>query len=88
VGSCKIPIHSGSSIPTENFSAISRRFLTGSCRKLTEIHWKKIQQISGWNTASTSGYFRCFPAGSSDFLASFLQDPDAGIIDSGNLHLM
>ena len=75
VGSCKIPIHSGSSTPTGNFSTISRWFLTGSCRKLTGIHRKKIQQISGWNTASTSGYFRCFPAGSGDFLASFLQDP-------------
>jgi hypothetical protein len=40
-----------------------------SCRKAQEIDWnppEKIQQISGQNTASTSGYSRCFPAGSSD----------------------
>jgi len=36
---------------------------------------EKIQQISGRNTASTSGYSRCFPAGSGAFSASFRQDP-------------
>ena len=50
-----------------HFPMISDRFLP----ELTGIHRKKIQQISGWNTTSTSGYFRCFPAGSGDFHASF-----------------
>ncbi len=68
----------GSSIPTGKFSDFFRWFPTGSCWKAHEIDWnppEKIQKISGWNTASTSGYFRCFPAGSGDFPASFLQDP-------------
>jgi hypothetical protein len=55
-----------------------RKLRAGSCRKAREIDWnppEKIQQISGRNTASTSACFRCFPAGSGDFPAFFLQDP-------------
>ncbi len=65
----------GSSIPIGNFSDFFRWFPTGSCRKSQEIDWsppEKIQQISGRNTASISGCFRCFPTGSGDFHASFL----------------
>ncbi len=35
---------------------------------------EKIRKIFGWNTASSSRDFRCFPAGSGGFPASFLQD--------------
>ncbi len=51
--------------PQENFWIFSDDFRpvpAGKHGKLTGIHWKKIRQISGRNTASTSGYFRCFPA--------------------------
>jgi hypothetical protein len=48
-----------------------RKLRAGYGRKAPE----KIQQISGRNTASTSGDFRGFPAGSGDVPASFLQDP-------------
>jgi len=46
---------------------------------------KKIRKISDRNTASMFQRFRCFPPGYVDFLASFLQDPVAGIIDLGKL---
>jgi len=55
-----------------------QKLRAGSGRKAQEIDGnppEKIQQISGRNTASTSGYFRYFPVGSGDFPASFLQDP-------------
>ncbi len=52
--------------PPGNFRIFSddfRPFPVESHRKLTGIQRKKIHQISGRNTASTSGYFRRFPAG-------------------------
>jgi len=64
--------------PAENFRIFSDDFRpipAGKLRELTGIHRKKNPISSGRNTASTSGYFQCFPAGSGDFSASFLQDP-------------
>ena len=57
------------------FSDDFRPVPTGKQRKLTGIHWKKVREFSDRNTASTSVYFRCFPAGSGNFPASFLKDP-------------
>jgi hypothetical protein len=51
--------------PPENFRIFSDDFRpvsVGKHRKLTGIHRKKIQQISGRNTSSTSGYFQYFSA--------------------------
>jgi hypothetical protein len=64
--------------PPGNFRIFSddfRAIPAGKLEELTGIHRKKNPISSGGNTASISGYFQCFPAGSGDFPASFLQDP-------------
>ena len=68
----------GSSIPTGNFRIFSDDFRpvpAGKHRKLTGIHRKKIRKFPVGILLPCSGDFRCFPAGSGDFPASFLQDP-------------
>jgi hypothetical protein len=55
--------------PTENFRIFSDDFRpipAGKLRELTGIHQKK--------NPISSGYFQCFPAGSGDLPASFLED--------------
>jgi hypothetical protein len=77
-GKLRKSLERGSSIPVGKFTAFSDDFPTGSCWKAQEIDWnppEKFRQISHGNTASTSGYIRCFPAGSCVFPAPFLQDP-------------
>jgi hypothetical protein len=64
--------------PPENFQIFFDDFrpvLAEKHRELTGIHRKKYSISSGGNTGSTSGYFQCFPTGSGDLPASFLQDP-------------
>ncbi len=51
-----------------------RPVLAGKHRKLTGIDWKKSGQFWVGILLPCSSDFRCFPAGSGDFPASFLQD--------------
>jgi hypothetical protein len=68
----------GSSIPAGKFSLFSDDFRpipVGKHRKLTGIHRKKSEQFPVGILLPCSSDFRCFPAGSGDFPASFLHDP-------------
>jgi hypothetical protein len=60
-----------------------RPFPAGKHRKLRGIHRKKYGNFPVGILLPSSSDFRCFPGGSDDFPASFLQDPLAGIIDLG-----
>jgi hypothetical protein len=55
----------------------------GKHRNLIGIYRKKSGQFPVGVRLPCSSNFLWFPAGSSDFFASFLQDPVAGIIDLG-----
>ena len=62
----------------EIFGFYSRKFRSvpaGNHRKLAGIHRKKIRKFPLGILLPCSSDFRCFPAGSSDFPASFLQVP-------------
>jgi hypothetical protein len=66
------------------FSDDFRPVPSGKDRNLTGIHRKKFGQFPVGILLPCSSDFRCFPTGSGDFPAYFLQDPAAGIIDLGD----
>ncbi len=69
----------GSSIPIGNFRIFSDDFRpvpAGKHRKLTGICRKKSGRFLIGILLPYSSDFQCFPAGSSDFPASFLQNPE------------
>ncbi len=62
----------------EIFWIFSGRLLPTSCgfwQEPTENHWKKSKKILAGMLLPRPSDFRCFPAGHSDFPASFLQGP-------------
>ncbi len=66
--------------PPKIFRIFSDDFRPISRRKAQKIGWnppEKNPENSHWNTASTSGDFRCIPAESGDFSACFLHVPVA-----------
>jgi hypothetical protein len=65
------------------FSDDFRPVLAGKHRKLIGIHRTKSGQFPVGILLPCSSDFLCFPAGSGDFLVSFLRDPVAGIMDLG-----
>jgi hypothetical protein len=61
--------------PPKNVRIFSDDFRPIFRRKAQKICWnlpEKNPENSHWNTASTSGDFRCIPAESGDFFACFL----------------